>query len=101
MVTAIPVIAVVAVVSAVAVVAGIVVALVILWLVARLVRALAAMIASGHFDVALGSRIIGRGALTGGIHVLLGIGRVAAALLVPQLVKLVVTLVGAGRPRPG
>ncbi len=33
----------------------------------RLVRALAAMVASGHFDVALGSRIISRGALRGGM----------------------------------
>ena len=33
----------------------------------RLVRALAAMVASGHFDVALGSRVISRGALSGGM----------------------------------
>lgn len=33
----------------------------------RLVRAMAAMIASGHYDVVLGSRILGRGALAGGM----------------------------------
>jgi glycosyltransferase involved in cell wall biosynthesis len=33
----------------------------------RLVQALTAMVASGHFDIALGSRIISRGALAGGM----------------------------------
>jgi glycosyltransferase involved in cell wall biosynthesis len=33
----------------------------------RLVTAMAAMIASGHYDVVLGSRILGRGALQGGM----------------------------------
>ena len=33
----------------------------------RLVTAMAAMIASGHYDVALGSRILGNGALQGGM----------------------------------
>jgi glycosyltransferase involved in cell wall biosynthesis len=33
----------------------------------KLVTAMAAMIASGHFDVVLGSRILGRGALAGGM----------------------------------
>jgi glycosyltransferase involved in cell wall biosynthesis len=33
----------------------------------RLVPAMAAMIASGHFDVVLGSRILGKGALSGGM----------------------------------
>ena len=35
----------------------------------RLVPAMAAMIASGHYDVVLGSRILGRGALAGGMPV--------------------------------
>src|SRR6202012_5245729 len=33
----------------------------------KLVAAMAAMIASGHYDVVLGSRILGRGALAGGM----------------------------------
>jgi len=33
----------------------------------RLVTAMASMIASGHYDVVLGSRILGRGALAGGM----------------------------------
>ena len=35
----------------------------------RLLPAMAAMIASGHFDVALGSRVLGEGALAGGMPV--------------------------------
>jgi glycosyltransferase involved in cell wall biosynthesis len=35
----------------------------------RLLPALASMVASGHFDVALGSRILGKGALKGGMPV--------------------------------
>jgi glycosyltransferase involved in cell wall biosynthesis len=35
----------------------------------RLVTAMASMIASGHYDVVLGSRILGRGALAGGMPV--------------------------------
>jgi hypothetical protein len=35
----------------------------------RLLTAMAAMVASGHFDVALGSRILGKGALKGGMPV--------------------------------
>ena len=35
----------------------------------KLVAAMAAMIASGHYDVVLGSRILGRGALKGGMPV--------------------------------
>jgi len=35
----------------------------------RLLPALAAMIASGHFDVALGSRVLGEGALAGGMPI--------------------------------
>ena len=33
----------------------------------KLVTAMASMIASGHYDVVLGSRILGRGALAGGM----------------------------------
>jgi len=35
----------------------------------RLLPAMAAMLASGHYDVALASRIFGRGAIEGGISV--------------------------------
>ena len=35
----------------------------------RLLPAMAAMIASGHFDVALGSRVLGEGALAGGMPI--------------------------------
>src|SRR5579863_7549526 len=35
----------------------------------RLLTAMAALVASGHFDVALGSRILGKGALKGGMPV--------------------------------